>query len=29
MIGESQQNSNIHFFDSREAFLAAGLTYEY
>ena len=29
MIGESQQNSNIHFFDSREKFLAAGLTYEY
>jgi len=29
MVGESQQNSNIHFFDSREAFLAAGLTYEY
>jgi len=29
LIGYSRENSNIHFFDSREEFIAAGLTYEY
>jgi len=29
LIGYSRENSNIHFFDSREEFMAAGLTYEY
>lgn len=29
IVGQSQRDSNIHFFDSNEEFLATGITYEF